>query len=82
MASVSRNWTITPTYGDRYRGWVAASGRGSTSIRAMAYQVRVVASVPAFPFANVELRMARNTTTQPRPHTSRASPIHGLPPLS
>lgn len=41
-----------------------------------------MARVPAFPLANVELTMARNTTTQPTPQTLRASPIHGLPPFS
>ena len=46
----------------------------------MANQVRVVASVLAFPLANVEFKMARNATTQPRPQASRASWIHGLPP--
>jgi hypothetical protein len=48
----------------------------------MANQVRVVASVLAFPLANVEFKMAKNTTTQPTPHTSRLSWIHGLPPPS
>ena len=51
-------------------------------IRAIANQVLVVASVPAFPFANVEFRIARNAITQPTPQTSRASWIHGLPPPS
>ena len=41
-----------------------------------------MASVPAFPLANVELRIARNAITQPMPQTSRASWIHGLPPFS
>jgi hypothetical protein len=46
----------------------------------MANQVRVVASVPAFPLAKVEFKMAMKATTQPMPHASRASWIQGLPP--
>jgi hypothetical protein len=61
---------------------VAASARGSIPTRRIAYQVRVVAMVPAFPLANVEFAMARNAITQPMPQASRASWIHGLPPFS
>src|SRR6266851_9843087 len=82
IASVRTNWTTTPTYGELHRGWSLASGEGSSPILDMAYQVRVVASVPAFPLANVEFKMAKNATTQPTPHTSRPNWIHGLPPPS
>src|SRR5579864_1040746 len=80
MARVTTSWTTTPTYGDRHLGCSLASGEGSSPILDMANQVRVVASVPALPLAKVEFRMAKNTTTQPSPHTSRPSWIHGLPP--
>src|ERR1700691_3370806 len=70
--SVSTSWTSTPTYGEFQRGWILASGEGSSPILDMAYQVRVVASVPAFALANVEFKMARNAMTQPRPQASLA----------
>jgi hypothetical protein len=79
MTRVSTSWTMTPTYGDLNFGCVVASGPGSSLILAMAYQVLVAASVPALPLANEEFWMAMNAITQPIPHASRASAIHGLP---
>src|SRR5580693_7469641 len=81
-ASVMTSWSTTPIDGVFHRACVLASGDGRTPILDMANQVRVAASVPALPLANVEFRIARNAMTQPTPQTSRASWIHGLPPPS
>src|SRR5262245_47857238 len=77
--SANTNCAVTATYGDRLVGWTLANADGSSRILPIAYQVRVVALAAALALAIAELAMARNTTTQPAPHTWRASPSHGLP---
>src|SRR5436309_726278 len=79
-ASANTNCATTATWGDFHRGWTAASLDGSSRIRPIAYQVRVVALAPAFELAMAELMMARNTRTHPAPHTARARASHGFPP--
>src|SRR5438128_6357440 len=75
------NWANTATSGDFHRGWTWAKALGKTRrIRAIAYHVRVVALEAAFELAMAELAMARKTSTQPAPHTFRASPSQGFPP--
>src|SRR6266511_1553192 len=53
---------------------------GNRRIRPIAYQVRVVALAAEFEFAMAELATARNTKTQPAPHTFLARASHGFPP--
>src|SRR2546426_3033742 len=75
------NWANTATSGDFHRGWMWAKIEGNTRrIRAIAYHVLVVALEAAFELAMAELAMARNTSTQPAPHTLRARKSHGFPP--
>ena len=74
------NWAITATSGDLQRGWMWAKNPGRSRILPIAYHVRVVALAAAFELAMAELAMARNTTTQPAPHTDRAIASQGFPP--
>src|SRR6266508_6883669 len=72
------NCTVTATYGERLVGCVRAKAAGSRRMRPMAYQVRVVALAPALELAMAEFAIARDTSTQPPPHTARARPSQGL----
>src|SRR5215467_13253054 len=78
ITSAKTNCAVAATYGERRSGCSRVRAEGSRRIRPIAYQVRVVALAPALALAIAELAIARNTSTQPAPHTARASPSHGL----
>src|SRR5439155_249788 len=76
------SWPMTPTYGERHRGWIRVNTGGISRIRPMAYHVLVVAFALAFEFAIAEFRMARKTRTHAAPHAALPRPVQGSPPLN